>query len=665
MPNIIEGTMKHFLFITIIISTIFAQNEYPDFKCGRSYMSQSGTSERLLTTGNQDKFDVSYYGINIRIDPDAQTMEGFIEIKGTVIDTDLSVYEYNLSNYMSVDSAKVGGVISAYSHVQSMVSFTPDSSPAIGESFHHTIYYNGSPSSTGFGSFRFDERNGRTLITTLSEPYGARDWWPSKDAPQDKADSVDIYVTVPSEYIVASNGTLVGITTEAPSSQRWHWHESYPITTYLVSLAIYPYYTWEDTYTSPLTGETLPLNYYVYPEDSADAHEDFNIMDASIGIFAELFAEYPFMGEKYGMAAFPWGGAMEHQTCTSYGDGLITGDHSRDYILVHELAHQWWGDLVTCFDFHHIWINEGFATYSEALWVEEYYDEEAFWNYMDSRMGFEEWWANPAVYRYDADAGDPIFHTTVYKKGAWVLHMLRHLVGDETFFEIMQTYAASPDFAYKTASTEQFRDLCESVSGLDLDAFFYQWIYESHYPEYVVSFSNQTNAVEITISQSSQAGAIFTMPLDLDIVCQDTTIKYVAQSSNASDIFSVNLPIGQSAQYIELDPENWVMKKVQYMNINPPGVLPDAFYVNGIYPNPFNSNTQIEFSLPVSEEVCISIYNINGQKVWQTAQSFAPGTHSISWNGRSSTGILQGSGTYIAQIQMGSFQDQLKILLIK
>lgn len=665
MMFINEGIMKRILVFTIFISTIFAQKEFQDFKCGRSYFASPAGSERHLTTDNQDKFDVAYYKLNISINPVKQILEGFVEIAGTVIDSGLTAFEYDLSDYMSVDSVRAGNTITTHSHIQGLVSVTPDSIPAIGETFSHTIYYNGSPSSTGFGSFRIDERYGRQLISTLSEPYGARDWWPCKDAPRDKADSVDIYITVPDEYVVASNGSLEEISTIATGLQRWHWHESYPITTYLVSLAIYPYHTWEDTYTSPLSGETLPLNYYVFPEDSANAHEDFNIMDASMGIFAGLFGEYPFMGEKYGMAAFPWGGAMEHQTLTSYGDGLITGDHTWDYILIHELAHQWWGDLVTCFDFHHIWLNEGFATYSEALWVEEYYGEDSFWNYMDSRMGFEDWWANPAVYRYNVDNAGAIFHTTVYKKGAWVLHMLRHVVGNETFFDIMQTYAAAPDFAYKTATTEQFRDLCETVSGMDLDAFFQQWIYESYYPEYGVSFSNQSNAVEITISQSSVGGAIFTMPLDLDIVCKDTTIRYVAQSSNSSDVFVVNLPDGQSAQYIVLDPDNWVMKKVQYLGINPPGVLPDKFAVHGVYPNPFNSSTQIEFSIPVAGNVQVVIYNINGREIWQAEQSFMPGSYTIRWNGQSSAGLSLASGTYILKIISGDFQDKLKILLIK
>ncbi len=656
--------MNRFVLILCGVTMIFGQDKYPDFNCGRS-SEKVLIPEELATTENQDKFDVSWYGIHIWIDPTGQTIEGFIEIKGTVTDSSLTVFEYNLSNYMSVDSVKIDDAITTHSHIMSLVSITPADSIQNGDSFHHTIYYNGSPVSSGLGSFRFEQAHGRTLIATLSEPYGARDWWPCKDAPQDKADSVDIYITVPSDYTVASNGLLLGVDTEAPSSQRWHWHESYPITTYLVSLAVYPYATWEETYTSPLTGETIPLNYFVFPEDSVNASEDFNIMNESMGIFAELFGEYPFMDEKYGMAAFSWSGAMEHQTCTSYNASLITGDHSKDYVLVHELAHQWWGDLITCFDFHHIWLNEGFATYSEALWIEQRNGQDAFWDYMDSRLGFESWWADPAVYRYDVVSPSDIFHTTVYKKGAWVLHMLRHVVGDDTFFTILHNYAASPEFAYGTATTEQFRDLCATVSGMNLDAFFDQWIYESHYPSYTLSFDNLTNAVEITISQTSIGGAQFTMPLDLDIVCQDTTIRYVAQSSNAQDMFTVNLPIGQSAQYIVLDPDNWVMKMVTYTGVAPPWLQPGEYALTNIYPNPFNANTQIEFTLPTEENVAIRIYNIAGQLVWEERKLYSPGSYRVPWNGLSTSGSPVGSGTYIVEIDMGTGKHHRKIAYLK
>ncbi len=657
--------MKGIVFGILFGSILLAQETFPDFKCGRSGRMLPDETSRIVTTVEQDKIDVTYYGIHITIDPENESIEGYIDIIGNVLDSTLSQFQYDLANTMAVDSVFVEGVLTTHSHILSQVRFSADSSLTVGDEFHHTIYYNGNPVPTGFGSFVFAEEYGRKLIATLSEPYGARSWWPCKDAPQDKADSVDIYVTVPSEYIVASNGVLVGVDTEAPASQRWHWHESYPITTYLVSLAIYPYYTWEETYVSPLSGETLPLNYYVFPEDSADAHEDFNIMNASMGVFAEMFGEYPFMGEKYGMAAFSWGGAMEHQTCTSYNHDLITGTHAYDFILIHELAHQWWGDLVTCYDFHHIWINEGFATYSEALWHEEYYDEETFWSYMDSRLGFQDWWANPAVYRYDAESAGEIFHTTVYKKGAWVLHMLRGIVGDEDFFEILRTYGASPNFAYKTATTEEFRDHCELITDMDLDTFFQQWIYESHYPEYDVYFTNQTHSVDITIGQTTQTGVLFTMPVDLDIVCPDTTIRTTVTVSGASEVFTVGLPVDQSVQQVVLDPDNWVLNKVEYLNTNPAYILPDEFSLDRIYPNPFNNSTTITFSLPVQELVRIRIYSLLGDEIWSEDQQVTPGNHHITWDGTTMDGSSVSSGVYFVQVSMNQFSETRKILLLK
>ncbi|MFQ6605701.1 MAG: M1 family aminopeptidase [Fidelibacterota bacterium] len=654
--------MKRFVIVLFIFSTAFPQVSYDNFRCTRSRPMERFISGQR--TVNQEKVNIAYYGINLEIQPDSQSISGFVCIAGSVVDSTLTAFEYNLHNNMIVDSIVTDSGQPNFTHSNGIIAWTPESAFVPGDSFLYTIYYHGAPAATGFGSFRFDQRNGRTLISTLSEPYGARDWWPCKDDPADKADSVDIFITVPNEYIVASNGTFIGLDLLNPYTQRWHWQETYPITTYLVSLAIYPYFTWTEQYVSPLSGTIMPVNYYVFPEDSVPAMEDFNITTEAIGIFAQLFGEYPFIREKYGMASFPWSGAMEHQTCTSYGHDLIRGDHYYDWILVHELAHQWWGDLITCQDFHHIWLNEGFATYSEALWVEQRSGPEAFRQYIDSRMGFETWWADPPVYRYDVTGSGDIFHTTVYKKGAWVLHMLRHVVGDSAFITILQTYAADSTFAYGNATTETFRDLCESVSGFDLDSFFNQWIYQSYYPNYGLSYHG-SDTVTITVTQSTPDGNLFTMPVDFKIVATDTVLYREWVVDEDHEVFHVVLPPGQIVTDVVLDPDNWILKQVSYLATNENQIQPSTYGITALFPNPFNANLTIELAVQPNRANEIAIYDLQGREVWNDHFIPIQQQRVITWQGRNHFGEALPSGVYMLVYRSESIQEERKLVLLK
>jgi aminopeptidase N len=207
------------------------------------------------------------------------------------------------------------------------------------------------------------------MVWTLSEPDGARTWWPCKDTPADKA-MVEEWWTVPASWTATGNGTLIGTETLPNSRKRFRWRSARPLTTYLVSIAATDYASFSDTYTALDGTTTMPVTYYVYSEDLTPARESFRNTPAMIAFYAETFGEYPFLEDKYGVCAFPWSGAMEHTTNTSYGYLLIDGGHGNDYVIAHELAHQWWGDSVSPEDWKDVWLNEGFASYSEALWAE-------------------------------------------------------------------------------------------------------------------------------------------------------------------------------------------------------------------------------------------------------------------------------------------------------
>ena len=443
-----------------------------------------------------------------------------------------------------------------YTHSNDMLSVVLDRVYVQDEQFNIVIAYNGRPQY----SFYFDRYGQNPMIFTLSEPFGARAWWPCKDIPSDKADSVDIQATVPNNLIVASNGLLRETIPDSNKTTYW-WHEQYPIVTYLVSLAIHPYEVYYDDYLYNNNADTMKIHFYTFPGYYDIYHSiDAKVKDM-IACFANLFGEYPFIKEKYGHAdCSPGGWAMEHQTCTSYAIW-------EEWVFAHELAHQWWGDMITCDSFHHIWLNEGFATYCEALWFE----------YADAPTPASEYQMNNNLYLGPGTVfvEDPQSQTIFdyglsYQKGSWVLHMLRHVVGDSVFFDILKTYYASPKHQYGTATTEEFQAISEQVSGMDLDKFFHQWIYEEYFPRYSYSWDwieNGSNyEIQLEIHQE-QDDHIFWMPIDITVETVEGEATFVVWDS--LQLQSFQFSVSAKPILVELDNDNWILKQVLEPVISP------------------------------------------------------------------------------------------------
>ena len=509
----------------------------------------------IYGTEDQKAFDVTYYKLDLKMDPAVEKITGSVTMRARALVDNFQNIELNFHAAMHVDSISNSQGLLSYVHEENMLNIQWPQSLSAGQEFELTVAYNGKPAQSGFGAFAFDTHMGQPMIWSLSEPYGARNWWPCKDVPADKADSVDVIITVPNNLIVASNGTLVSETEENEWKTFW-WHEKYPIVTYLVSVAIYPYEILTDYYVNPQGDSMLVIN-YVFPLSANFARNEMPRLLDMLQVYSKIFGPYPFFDEKYGEAQFLWGGGMEHQTITSLGG-------FSEMLVAHELAHQWWGDMVTCESFHHIWLNEGFATYSEALYYEQAYGK---WRYHQD-MNSKQYFGGGTIYVYDP-LRDNIFHGGLsYAKGAWVLHMLRHVVGDSVFFDILQTYYSDPRFQYKTATTEGFRDVCEQVSGMDLSRFFQQWIYEPGYPTYIFSWQSTKNedstfTVRGILDQPSD-GRIFWMPVDVTIRTDlfDTTIVVLADDDTNS--FSLTIP----AKPLEVivDKDNWVLNRLTEAN---------------------------------------------------------------------------------------------------
>jgi len=488
-------------------------------------------------------YDATYYRLDLLINDTTETVYGEVEMVAKSTSSALDSVTINLYHDMTVDSIKSGDAHLLYTRDIHSLHIKLDKTYGSGEEFSVIIYYYGHPTESGLMGFNFGTQGGAPIISTLSEPYSAHTWWPCRDTPSDKADSADIIVTVRSDLIVASNGLLRELVTNPNGTKTYKWHESYPITTYLISLAITNYLTFSQYYYPESDSvDSMEVIYYCYPDWLDESQETYPVTVDAIEFFARTFGEYPFVREKYGMAHFPWSGAMEHQTCTSmrYSWYAI-------YVIVHELAHQWWGDYITCRDWHNIWLNEGFASYCEALFFEDLYGEDYYHTYM-SYMDYVE---GGTIYIYDTTDVGNIFSLIV--------------------------------FAYKDAVTEDFQEVCETISGMDLGYFFQEWIYGEYRPGYRYSWLsepvlNTTGSQKPLFRSRPDIGpridgynlylhvrqiqpahlTFFTMPIDVKITTTagDTTFV-VFNDSNTSDFrFSLS---NQPAE-VAIDPDNWILK---------------------------------------------------------------------------------------------------------
>jgi len=439
---------------------------------------------------------------------------------------------------------------------------TLDHAYGVGEVFTLTVAYTGPTDSGGMGSIDVDSQpNGAPTVATLSEPYFAYSWWPVKDGdvwlPGDNSDksTIAFSVTIPSSMTVASNGLLLGIDRLSGERRRFHWDTNYPIAPYLVSFSAAQYNTWTEQY--DYAGGQMPVEFYVYPSwDSPSNRSGWNRSVDMLGVYAQVFGEYPFIQEKYGIYNFLFGGGMEHQTITGQGG-------FSEALTAHELGHQWFGDAITCTTWSDIWLNEGFAEYTECIWEEFKSGSQNKASYLNAVRARKPGVTNWTVYVPPADTSSVsrIFnYTTTYLKGAWVLHQLRHVVGEEAFFDFLIYYRTM--YEGSALDTAEFIATANTFFGQDLNWFFSQWLYEGGMPSYRYGWNSVDvdgqNYLRVHIEQFQQTGPpVFTMPIDLHV--QTTTGPTILTVWSDAALEWFVLPVGGTPLSVALDPEDWVL----------------------------------------------------------------------------------------------------------
>ncbi len=507
---------------------------------------------------NQDDFDIIYYEIDLSVNPQTEIIDGSVTVQAISEIDGLS--QLTLDLYDNMDVSAITGNAADFSHANNRLIINLDRLYNNGETVSVTVFYSGHPATVdNFHPMTFDRSRSTVTVSSESCPFYARCWWPCKDRPDDKPQLMDIKITVPSNLTVAANGVLINSQNNGDGTKTFHWQVKNPIATYLVAFSISNYQIMRDQYINAQL-DTLAIMNFVYPEHYNRALIDFDNVSLMIEILESYYGQYPYMNEKYSIVEYVgyWGG-MEYQTLTSVQPYFVSGDHAHDDLFVHELAHQWWGDCVSPKDFHHTWISEGFATFSEALYFGFLEGQEKYHNYMNNENNAID--IKGRIYRDDVTDPDAVYGSIVYYKGAWVLHMLRHVVGEEKFWSGLREYRAR--FEFGSATTEDLQQVFEEVTGDSLNWFFHQWIYEADAPHYAYGWQEEpitgNYVIKLFIDQIQTETPLFKMPVDITLqsASSETTITVLVEDSAQSFLFTPSATITD----VKVDKDNWLLKK--------------------------------------------------------------------------------------------------------
>lgn len=568
----------------------------------KAFAARFGAQHTSIASNN---FRVHYYECNWQVNPTVYFITGKVTAHFIITQaTDNLVFD--LSHLLIVDSVLVHRRVVPFTQAddESLTINLPAVFNA-GDSSSVTIYYHGKPP-TRDASFVTAKHNNTPVLWTLSEPYGAKDWWPCRNGLDDKADSLDVHIVYPSQYKATSNGLLQSETALNDSTTVAFYKHRYPIASYLVAIAVSNYSIY--TQQVQLGNASLPIIMYVYPETLDNFKRDAQYLVSALQVYYQCFGDYPFMREKYGQTQFNYGGGMEHQTNSFVGS-------SNPNLMAHELGHQWFGDKVTCGSWQDIWLNEGFAEYLADF----LYNEKAGTGYYDAYVKGD---LNNATSQPDGSVWVPdttdvnrIFSSRLtYAKGAFLVRMLRWTLGDTAFFKGMRSYLNDETLHYNFARVSDLQRHLEESGNTSLDYFFNQWYYGQGYPSFKVSWQqNLNNYAKITVSQTTSHPSIgfYKVPLALTFK-NSTQSKTVILNDSINNLETV-LDIGFAADTVLIDPDIQLLSK----NNTSIKLQPASNAINDvtIYPNPFKDKLWLSIKNPREQKWQVQLYNVPGQKL--------------------------------------------------
>ncbi len=562
---------------------------------------------------NTLNYDLLYQRLELNLDPAVRYISGDVTSHFKANSLMSEIY-FDFSTNLTVSQVKYKGQPVTFSQLSTKeIKIQLGQSLAAGAVDSLTISYAGTPGAYGSAgeAFAISTQGGTPVLYTLNEPYGAQEWFPTKQSMNDKIEKVDLVITTPGAYNVAGNGKLLSETTLPDGKKRTFWQTNYPIPAYLIALGITNYVKINDTMGTP----PFPFVNYVYPSTANNNSAMNNIAwtKEAMNLFETYFGPYPYREEKYGHMQFNWGGGMEHATMSSmgsFGKGLIA----------HELAHQWFGDKVTCKTWNEIWLNEGFATFGEHLVNEKLLmSASQFQNYLQGEMDYITSSAGGSVYVADSQLGntDAVFSGRLsYSKAGYVVRMMKWILGEEVFYQALKDFHNRPQLAYSYAGTEDLENSVLQTSGVDLSGFFQDWIYGQGYPSYQIKW-NQTTAQQLVIkvnqTQSHSSVNYFELPLPVRIKGTNGEVLNL-KLENSMNGQSFTVPVNFTVSTVTFNDEKHLVTRNS--TVTKDGTLLSATDPTAekmaVFPNPVRDLLYIK-GLKNTEQ--FEIYSIDGKRI--------------------------------------------------
>jgi aminopeptidase N len=606
--------MRKFYFLLLSVFAFhqsYAQNDNVERKGLIAKEMKSFANKMAVgnTNPNTLNYDLQYQRMNVTIDPAVRSISGSVTSHFKPNQSMSSIY-FDLDNQMTVSQVQYHGNTLVFQQLATTKELKINFQSALPANVLDslTVTYSGVPP-TANNSFFNGTQGGTAVLSTLSEPYGAQDWFPTKQSLNDKIERFDFKITTPSQYNVASNGKLMSETALPGSQKLTFWRTQYPTAAYLIALSITNYVKLTDTMGTP----PFPFINYVFPSTAANTTSMSNIdwTKTIMNTFETYFGPYPFRNEKYGHMEFQAGGGMEHQTMSSlgsWGRGLIA----------HELAHQWFGDKVTCGAWNDIWLNEGFATFGEHLANEKLLmTNTEFLNYLMVQKNYVTGAPEGSVYVADSNLTNvgAIFSGRLsYSKGGYVLRMLKWILGDAAFYQALQEYHARPNLAYNYVRTQDLNASLLTSTGRDFTEFFNDWIYGEGYPIYDIRWRQSGNIVTFKASQTQSHPSVsfYEMPLPIKVNGTGGQVAYFALNNTTNNQYFVQT-VAFPVASVEFNYEYQILERnstvTQDNTLSTSELNKEQF---ALYPNPAKNEISIK---GINKATDFTIYFTDGKLV--------------------------------------------------
>jgi aminopeptidase N len=607
-------------------------------------------------------FDVVHYNVTLTIDIDGETLSGNTVLRAACVEPGLDSIALDLA-VLTVDSVLSEGIPLAYDHDDPVLSVHLARTYAPGDTFEVQIFYGGHPGhidSDEMGGFYFagvPKRAFQVGIDLASDPPAmARYWIPCWDGLCDKA-TAEFHITIPgTSRKVICNGVLSGTEIDTLLDRStFHWLEDFPVAPCLMTVNAGKY--------AEIVDSTYDwVRYWVYPRHVEAAAVHFEHVPAMLDVFAAAFGAYPF--PKCAYVAVPTAD-LSHQNCITHPASAITTTSDNDWRVSDGLTRQWWGACVTAADWRDIWLTESFGRYGQPLFEEANYGPQAYHEYI---------YENLMLHTFaDADEASPIyapFHSgghTIFEKGTVVLHMLRFVLGDSVFFDVLRTFRQ--DYAYGSATTADFEATAEAVSGENLDWFFSEWIYGCGWPEFEYAWnavpSGSSWAVSLAMDQVQTVAGIFTMPVEIGLTTAggDTVVEiWVDEAHEEFGFLLSDVPLS-----LEVDPDHWVLMKVSEVPCAGLGVVDTR--ATGISlsarPIPSRGGVRLFYSVPTTQHLRIGVYDVAGRLIACLVDGDVPaGPGEVAWDGTSCSGRQASPGVYFCRMvaEQGLLRERVMLV---